>query len=108
MQRKCYFLQSIFCRVEKQMEEDGQHGGETMRRNTSASAINVNCANNLHNSHNNDKKWEMTYFRKSGQNVLTSAVCSAIISKLSLRRQQNFKFDITVEIKNFEKNKKSS
>ena len=61
------------------MEEDGQHGGETMRRNTSASAINVNCANNLHNSHNNDKKWEMTYFRKSGQNVLTSAVGSACI-----------------------------
>ena len=87
MQRKCYFLQSIFCRVEKQMEEDGQHGGETMRRNISASAINKNCANNLHNSRNNDKKQEMTYFRKSGQNVLTSAVCSAIISKLSLMRR---------------------
>ena len=91
MQRKCYFLQSIFCRVEKQMEEDGQHGGETMRRNTSASAINKYCANNLHNSHNNDKKREMTYFRKSGQNVLTSAVCSAIISKLSLMRRHRKK-----------------
>ena len=47
----------------------------------------VNCANNWHNSHNNDKKREMTYFRKSGRNVLTSAVCSAIISKLSLMRR---------------------
>ena len=43
MQRKCYSLQSIFCQVEKQMEEDGQHGGETMRRNIFASAINKSC-----------------------------------------------------------------
>ena len=91
MRKKFYFLQFIFCRVKKQAEEDAQHGGETMRRNTSASAINVNCANNLHNSHNNDKKWEMTYFRKSGQNVLTSAVGSAIISKLSLMRRHRKK-----------------
>ena len=69
------------------MEEDGQPGGETMRRSISASAINENCANNLHNSHNNDKKREMTYFRKTGRNVLTSAVGSAIISKLSLMRR---------------------
>ena len=62
-----------------------------MRRNISASAINKNCANNLHNSHNNDKKREMTYFRKSGRNVLTSAVCSAIISKLSLMRRHRKK-----------------
>lgn len=33
----------------------------------------------------------MTYFRKSGQNVLTSAVCSAIISKLSLMRRHRKK-----------------
>ena len=29
----------------------------------------------------------MTYFGKTGRNVLTSAVCSAIISKLSLMRR---------------------
>ena len=51
----------------------------------------LNYAKNLHNSYNNDKKREMTYFRKSGRNVLTSAVCSAIISKLSLMRRHRKK-----------------
>ena len=43
MRKKSYFPRFIFCRAGKQVEEDGQPGGETMKRSIFVSAINKSC-----------------------------------------------------------------